>query len=295
MSLIRNAIVFKAELPEDIEALKAHLAEKQFTDPMPSQPMSAGFVSLPDWDGEMAAEFHGGLAFAFRIDTKVIPSSAVQAELRKRIEQIEDLTGRKPGRKERRELKEEVTLDLCLKALVRTQVVTCYYHRSKRYLVIPTTSSNVSDRIVTALIHAVGSVKTETINVSNIKHGLTTRLKNWLMEDDEAFGDFVPGGEATLVSPEKRKLTVKNDGLDANKQGLLEVINRGHSVTSMALQHGVCSFKLTENFRLKSINVTDDMDADDEDSTWEHFASYEVLNISKVIDALCEMFAYKEE
>lgn len=46
----------------------------------------------------------------------------------------------------------------------------------------------MADRIISKLIHAVGSVETRTINISDIKLGLTTRLKAWLEGEDDVFG-----------------------------------------------------------------------------------------------------------
>lgn len=296
MSLIRNAIVFSAELPTSVGAIDQHLSEASFVEPTPSQPASSGFVSMPEWEGAFAIPFHGGLAFAFRTDTKVIPSSAVKAEIETRVKWIEDHEARKPGRKERRGIKDDVMHNLCLKALARTQITICYYDQARKFLFIPTTSVSTSDRIVTALIRAIGSVKTSTIHVDNVRRGLTTCLKAWLDGDDEVFGEFEVGGEVTLISFDKRKLTVKSDRIDSNSDGLKEAIARRMDVTQISLMHGACSFKLTDSFRLKGIKVVEDMNADaDTEIDWKYMASFELLNISKVMEALCAMFSYKND
>ena len=45
---------------------------------------------------------------------------------------------------------------------------------------VNTTNKNIAGMAVAMLVKVVGSVKTETINISDIKNGLTTRLKNYI-------------------------------------------------------------------------------------------------------------------
>ena len=163
--LIKAASIYKAEVPS-ADALEVHLAENTFAEMSDLSVRSVGFV--PPSEGGLVTEFPGGLAFRVRIDEKIIPASAVQKEVSKRADSLQDLTGRKPGKKERAEIKDQVYFDFARTAFTRTTCVTCFYERDSGFLIVPTTSTRVSSIVTSALVGAVGSVKTETINVSSV-------------------------------------------------------------------------------------------------------------------------------
>jgi recombination associated protein RdgC len=293
MKLIKNALVYKADLPSST-ALEAHLKEKPFIDPLPLWAGSSGFVSR---NGEgLVDTFIGGLAFTVRIDTKIVPASAVKAELDKRSKQQCEETGRtRLSKAERADLKDMITAEFRAKALVKTALVTCFYRRDKQYLIIPTSSRTTAAAITSLLIAAVGSVKTETIHVSDVKHGLTTRMQAWLGDDPDAFGEFMPHVDTELAMG-SQKLTVKMEQLTEAKAGLHKAFADGFGVKSMRLLAGnEVSFKLTSDFAFKSIDFPANPDAEKhDDDVWLHEAAVQTLNLSSVITELCDMLGYKE-
>lgn len=300
MSLIKQAIVFKAEIPTDIVAIDKHLQEQAFTELLQAQANTAGFVPVTDEHG-LVAPFHGGLAFRVRYDEKIVPASVIRDELAKQVALIEKETGRKPGKKEKAAIREVVIYDLTCRALSRTVAsITCFYHAESGYLIVPTTNKRLADICVTKLILAVGSVKTETIHVSNVKHGLTTRLKNWLgdqsgeFSDGEGFDGFEPCDQVAMAGDEKRQVTVKMTSLDSAEGGIKEAMSKGLEVTSLGLRHDGNDFRLSHDFRLRGIKfpVTDD---EGEGPTWESVATLQVEAVRQIIAQLCEMLSYKDE
>ena len=289
--LIKSATVYSAELPAT-EHLEQHLQENAFAEMTDLQIRAVGFVAFDS--GTYTAPFPGGVAFKVRIDEKIIPASQVEKETERLALETQRLTGRKPGKKELKELKDAALLSLAPRAFPRTAVITCFYERGTQYLIVPTTSKKLSDTITSTLVHAVASMKTTTINVSDVKKGLTARMKNWLDNDDEAFGEFSPSGDAALAI-EKRRLTVKMGNLQAAREGLQEAISKGFGVTSLGLQHidsGV-EFRLTDNFKFKGIVFVHDPAQGDED-LFAAEAAIEVSSFSKVVTELCAMMAYQE-
>ncbi len=289
--LIKAATVYVAELPAT-EHLEQHLQADSFTEMLSLQIRSVGFTAFES--GQYTSEFPGGVAFKVRIDEKIIPGSAIQRELERMAAETQHLTGRKPGKKERKELKVAALLSLAPHAFPRTAEITCFYERATQYLIVPTTSKKLSDVITRALVHAVASIKTTTINVSGIKKGLTARMTKWLDNDSEAFGEFNPSGDAALAN-EKRRLTVKMGNLLAAKEGLQEAIAKGFGVTSLGFNHidtGV-EFRLTDSFHFKGIVFVHDP-AQGDDDLFAAEAAIEVAEFSKVVTELCAMMAYQE-
>ena len=292
MKLIKNARVFKAVLPS-ITAIEKHLAEKPFTEPTSMEAGSIGFIERDGYG--FVTPFHGGLAFAVRIDEKIVPVGAVNTELAKRVKEIEASFGRRIGKKERAEIKDGVVIDLRRKALVRTDIITCFYDVENNYLIVPTTSATLAGRIVSLLVQAVGSIKTETIHVSDVKQGLTTRMQAWLNGDDEAFDDFDPQGQVSITLS-GQSMTIKVASLQSAREGLQKAFDAGFEVKSIRLFDGeLASFVMSSDFVFTSIAFPAIAGDDNVEDLWQHEASVQLLNFSSIIAKLCAMFAYKEE
>jgi recombination associated protein RdgC len=301
MKLIKQAITYKAEIPQDKALLLSHLEEQVFTECMAMQVRSTGFVPVFD-GGELVETFPGGLAFRVRIDDKIIPSSAIKRELEKRIKEIQDQTGRKVGRKEKLEIKDGVMVDLASRALTKTTAsVCCFYEFKTGFLIINTTSKHIADVCVTLLIKCVGSIKTETLHVSDVKHGLTTRLKTWLLEDD-GFDEFEPCDEVALIN-DRRKISVKMTSLQQAHAAIIEALLAGFSVSSMGFHYGNIDFRMTSDFRLKGIAINDpeaeivyeNSDGEAQEETWQSEAAIQVKAVSGVIVELMTLLQYQSE
>ena len=292
MKLIKNAQIYKIDLPS-AKALEQHLTEKRFIDPMELEHGSIGFIMR---DGmKYVDQFVGGMAFTVRVDEKIIPVSAVNSEVQKRAEAIFLRNGYHIGRKQRSEIKDEVVFDFRRKALLKTSIITCFYDTSKNHLFVPTTSLTLAGQITALIVRAVGSVKSETIHISALKHGLTTRLLNWLAHDDEAFSSFVPCGEVVLFAA-GQKVSIKMDELANASDGLTKALKDGFMVKSLRFWSGNdVGFTLTSDFSFRSIEFPDSAEAGNDEDLWLHEASVQVLNLSRIIDELCTMMSYVEE
>lgn len=296
--MIKNAFVYRADLPSDATTIHNHLAEVPHVAPMGNETGSHGFVPPFEQGCRLVGEFHGGIAISLRVDTKVMPASAISAEVKKRVADRLNATGQKRLNKaDRLDIKDSVRAEFCAKAIITSTVVNTFYHPDSRFLVVATASKRLADQTTSALVRAVGSMKTKTINVSDVKMGLTTRLKEWLPQVDtegdmDAFGEFSPTGEVTMTNPERHKLTIKADTLAAGEEAIKEAMMRGYSVTSMGMAHGCCTFRLTSDFYLRGIHIPHEEDPVGND--WEHEAAWEMTNVVAVMNDLCAMFAYQE-
>jgi recombination associated protein RdgC len=290
--LIRNALVYKATLPS-VDALTKHLEECPFTEALPGQAGSIGFIPRDGYT--LVDTFHGGFAFTVRIDEKIVPAGAVRTELEKRCKEVCDAMGlRRVGKKLKAELKDNIILEFRAKALVRTNHITCFYDTKNGYLVIPTTSRTTAGHITSLLVRVVGSIKTETIHISDVKNGLTTRLTAWMDEDTDAFGEFAPCDEVAMTNGNE-KLTVKMDSLANAEDALREAIKRNFTIKSMRFMAGTeVKFGLTSDFAFKGIDfpVSDAAQADDD--MWLHEASVQLLSFSAIVKDLCDLLGYKE-
>lgn len=296
-TLIKAAMLYRAALP-DADLVAGHLQEKAFGEIQSLELAHLGFVPVPE-TGEMVSKFEGGFAFALRRDQKVIPASAVKAETQKLADAYLQAHGHKPGRKARQELKEQAFDSLVPRALVNSQVFTAFYHVADQLLIVATSSKSVADLITGMLIQAIGSVEFSTIHVSEVKHGLTTRLKNWLGQtefDDDAFGDFQPVDQVQLVrrlDGRKEAVAVSMSDLQAAESALTEAMDAKFGVASIRFFAESLTFTLTDEFRLRSLAFEIPPDEDFSGTAWQHEAGIEVLMVARVVRQLVELLSYK--
>lgn len=291
---IKSATVYKADFGLTVEALSEKLQANLFQECPPTRMRSFGFVPVVDGD-HYALPFKNGFAFRVRIDEKQIPGDVVRRKVDEEAERIKANDNRTPGKKERAEIKDEVIMELAQQAFPRTAIITCFYQQTTGYLIVPTTSKKLADTIVTALVHAAGSVKTETIHVSDVKHGLTTRLTNWANSDDDAFGVFQPCAEAALKQGD-RKINIKMGSLRGAETGIKEALAAKFEVMSMGFTHdGETEFRLTHDFKLKGIEFSHTDSEDEEAPSFYAQATLEVDAVSAVITDLVEMIGHGKE
>lgn len=296
MKLIKNAIIYSAELPS-ADALRVHFEKARFKEMQSLDWMAKGFVDIPA-TGELVSTFSGGLAFAVRYDTKILPASVIRNEVDKRVKAIEQSDGKKVGRKERLSIRDQVTDDLLPRALGKTAIVTCYYSPEKKHLIVPVSSKQLADVVTSELVHAVGSIKTTTINVSDVKLGLTTKVQQWLDDaESDAFGwDFEPGGRVKMVG-ESESASFDMAALDKARAGIQDALKKQFAVAELGMIFKEStSFRLTHEFRLKGIHFSYEPteDADSLREAWEYDASLQLLELTRITDGLCELLGYKE-
>lgn len=303
MKLITNAIVFAAELPS-IDLVSQHLAELPFEPIGPVFRSRAGFIANPV-TGELVTPIEGGFSFTVRSDEKILPKASVRQAVNEAVQARMAELGRELNTEEQGFLAEETVTALIANALVKTTVVHCFYSAEDQFLIIPTTGKPLAQTVMGLLIKAVGSVKTATIHVDNIKGGLTTRLKNFLGDEDfppqeNAFEGFKLGDTCNMKhKSDKAKFSMGD--LKLASQGLIEALKGEMEVELMELVHEGVHFKLTNDFKLRGIEfngeLTEDEQASREDADiaylWRLEAATQLLQLVATIKALCLLFEYK--
>ncbi|SDF71949.1 recombination associated protein RdgC [Onishia taeanensis] len=296
--MISNAIVFKAELPS-IESLRQHFAELAYRELSDTEYKRHCFV-MNEVTGDLVTDFPGGFAICLRTDEKVIPPKVLQAETDKEVTNIEEAQGTKVPRKTRQAIKEEIFFALCEQALVSTSYTWAFYHQEHQLLIVNTGGKSKADALVNSLISAAGSVKTQTIHISDIKHGITSRLQKLIEgEDDQAFGQLDVDDHALLVRRFEEVEKVTYAGVDiTGNQELLDQLRAGYRVEDLGMIFDRTHFRLTSEFRLKCIKrepIDSDEDDDDHAHQWRMQAHEETQAIAGIVAELCQLLEYKEE
>ncbi len=262
--IYRNLVAYSVEIPamadqsidQVVEALNESLPA--FSPVGEHQGVSAGFTPVVD-DGDLAQLVPGGWALRFRVDTKVVPSSEVAKELKLRKDSIREATGRVPGKKEIQQLKAEIIHDLLPRAFPRSSGAVAVFSVKTGRLYVNNASQKVCDRLMTALVNALDSLKTSTLHVSEPAASLTSRLHTWLGdEDSEVFAGFSPRDEVVMKSKVGgRKWAIKVDNPMAARATLMEAMSHHGTVDSIGFvdDDDGTRFRITSALRVKGLTV----------------------------------------
>ncbi|MBE0508423.1 MAG: recombination-associated protein RdgC [Marinospirillum sp.] len=298
-NMLCSVMSYSAEMPDAAVVEKAFSGFEFDQDQWLGAAVHKGFERI---SGEMLQQFpsRDGFVFAVRIDTRKPPSSAVKRAVEDKVSRTEKAESRKVGKKERKQIKEEIEFNMRVKMPASSKTIYCFWHKTSK-LFLSGASKSEADEVTSLMVHALEHIKASTIYISGITDGLSKRLLHWLEGDDMAFGDDLDAGEScTLKNHDGEKISVSSSDLRAYSDDLAKAIQVG-GMTCESLQltikkmDGVC-FTLDKNFRLSGISHTtkpEDMN-DLEDPVYSFCIESEsrTLLVCRIIDAVKAMFHY---
>lgn len=287
MKIIKAARVYKAGLP-NLPLLRDHLEELAFTEISSHEYSRTGFVATPGSpSAELVTFLPSGYSFALRYDEKIIPAASVKAEVAKRAAAMDY----KPGRKQLREMRDEVFADMVTVALHRTTIVPCFYHPASETLLVCTVSQKLADLVMSSLVKVIGSIKTTTIHIAELKNGLTTKIKNQLFTGDTQFPGFELPGSFWLKSDNGEKVSIEIEVGDSDGP-LSEALGAGLQVEALRLNRGIVSFKLSSDFVFRGISFVEGEEEPEEDA-WVGEADIQLIEMADTVKALCDLMGYE--
>lgn len=239
-----------------LEALEAALQKATFDACGATQERAVGFVPpRGEAHGPLAESVGGQWVLRFMVEAKVLPGSVLARKVQEKVDQIERETGRKPGKKEKRDLKDEARLDLLPMAFTKMGSMWVWIDPQARTLVLDTGSQARADEVVSQLVEllpagfAVALLHTQT--------SPQTAMAHWLKEQDPPPG-FTVDRECELKSPDETKAVVRYARHPLDIEEVQQHIAAGKLPTRLALTwDDRVSFVLTEGLQLKKVSFLD--------------------------------------
>jgi len=235
----------------------AALQANEFTPCGPTQPHSAGWIPpRPGSAGlaNMAETVAGQTILLARIETRTVPGPALKKALAETCAKLEAEQGRKVGKKQQRELKDQITTDLLPRAFPKAVNVPVWI-TPDGLVVIGSTSTNAVDTVITMLV-----CLHEQINVVPV-HTLdapTTIMTGWLLDGDSLPTNITIGRACELKANDERKSTVRYARAPLDTDEVKAYLRQGMAAQSLELTwRGRVSFTLDHAKRLRGIEFLD--------------------------------------
>lgn len=254
--MIKNATIYRfaPSWTPSLEGMETALQATRFMQCGATQEKAIGWV-------EPRGEAHGPLVEAvagqrilrLRIETKGVPGSVVRKKAQEQADHIEATTGRKPGKKETKALREDALLALLPNAFPRQVDVFVWVNPATGWLVTDASSQGCLDEVVTALVRTFDDL---VITLLQTAVSPQTAMTQWLSatSPDEWPGGFAVERECELKSAGEEKSVVKFNRHNLATDDVRKHISEGKLPTKLALSwEGRVGFVLTDSLQLKKI------------------------------------------
>lgn len=263
--MFKSATVFRIGngWTPDAVAIEAALQEAKFKPCGPTDLRSTGWSEPRGVEnGPMLESVSGQWMLRLTTEKKDLPASVVQRALQEQLDKIETEEGRKPGKREKREIKEAVIFALLPQAFPKRGAVNIWIDKDAQLLYIDSTSTGVTDMAVTMLVRAIEGFQVSAIVTTMSPAGA---MSAWLTARtiNEKF-DF--GGECELQASDDSKANVKYARHRLDIEEIAEHIRLGKTPKTLALVwDDKSSFVLNLTMQLKKIKHLEE--GMDEEST----------------------------
>lgn len=238
-----------------VTAVDEALGHARFVECRPTQEKSVGWMPPRGEEHGALVESVGGQWIAkFGIETKLLPASVVRREAERRMEEIEAKTGRKPGKKEARDIRESVAIQLMPQAFTRLSTVQVWIDPKARLLAIDTVSQAKADEVLTNLIRGLEGF---TVTALDTRIPSYAAMATWLGEQDPPPG-FGFDRECELKSTDDTQSAVRYSRHALDIVEIRRHVEAGKLPTRLALLwNAKVSFVLTDKLAIKKIRFVD--------------------------------------
>ena len=247
----RNLQVYRCPAPFNISAtsLEEQLGRHGFRGIAGYETQAQGWASPRD-DGGLVHTVHGQTLISLCSEKKLLPTSVIKDVTKVKAMEAEDRQGYKPGRKQLRELKQQVTDDLLPRAFNVRRHTGIWIDPANGWLVIDAGSTGKAEEVVKLLHKSVDDFAFQRLDTATSSGAAMTA---WLANNDVPRG-FSIDQETELQSPVEEKATVRFVRHALDPKEVQRHIATGKQCTRLALTWSDrVSFVLTESLVLKRI------------------------------------------
>ena len=256
--MFKNLIIYRvlSSLNDDFASNEDALKSQKFVSCSGSQESSSGWVEPRGQDHGSLLEFiNGHWIMKFMFESKVVPASVVKRKVEEHVQKIEVSTGRKPGKKEMRDLKDSTRISLLPLAFTKVSSIMVWFDPETKLLCFDSTSQGKTDDCISSLVKVFSSF---TLRQINTKISPSLAMSEWLSTYQVSSADFSIDRECELKANDESKAVVRYTRHDLNTDEIKQHIALGKTPSRLAITWNErVSFLLTESLELKKVSFTD--------------------------------------
>lgn len=242
-----------APWPLELSAFEERLAKHPFVRCGSQDMTSRGFVS-PQRNDALVLAANQQWLIALRTEQKLLPSSVVNQVAQDRAEDLEAQQGFKPGRKQMKELKENVTQELLPRAFSRRRTTFAWIDPIGGWLVVDAASSAKAEELIESLRDVLDDLP---LRLLDTERSPASAMTEWLASG-EAPAQFTIDRDCELraITDEKAAVRYVRHPLEGDE--IPAHLTAGKIPTRLGLSFDDrISFILTERLEIKRLSFLD--------------------------------------
>ena len=255
--MFKNVMMYRLLSPWSVTTaqLEEALEPARYVECAGSQEKAVGWVEPRGKANGALVEVVGGQwILKLMVETKVLPASVVKRRAQEQLAQIEASTGRKPGRKEAREILDDARMSLMPMAFTKQGATVVWIDPQAMLLVLDAASQGRADEVMTCLVNAIPGFGVQLIDT---QISPAAGMAQWLATKEAPAG-FTVDRECELKASDESKAVVRYTRHALDTDEVAEHIAMGKMPTRLAMTwNDHVSFVLTEALQLKKVAVLD--------------------------------------
>lgn len=262
--MFKNILIYTVPAAVNLDLLTDDGAAKLAFEPCAlSAEKSSGWVPPRGQEhGALIEKVNGQWLMAMLQEVRKVPGDALRRAVEEKCQHIEMSTGRKPGRKEKQDIKSEVHRELLSQVLTTRSKTQLWIDPAARLLCIDGTGGAKIDDVITLLVKTFEGFLIEPL-VTQASAG--TSMATWLMQATDtseagaAFPDnFAPGKFLELAACDESQARVRFTKHHILTPEVRDHLAQGKVPTQMAVQwDDRVNFVLTDKLGIRKIELLD--------------------------------------
>jgi recombination associated protein RdgC len=251
----RNLTLFRFPTSLDLTDLETRLADVPLKPVGALELSSRGFVSPFGRDAEVLSHrVDDAVWLTVGGEDKLLPAAVVNDLLAKKLAELEEREGRKPGGRARKRMKEDLVHELLPRAFVRPSRTDAMLDLGHGLCIVDTSSRKTAEAVVSEIRHALGSFPALPLNAEVAPRAVLT---GWIAGEPLPEG-LALGEECELKDAAEQGAIVKCQRQDLQGDEIARHLEAGKQVTRLALvldDH--VSFVLGEDLVVRKLKFLD--------------------------------------
>ena len=215
---------------------------------------SRGWLPPKGQGDALVYAFDNRMLIALGVEKKLLPTTVINQYAKERAVDIEEQQGYAPGRKQLREIKEQVTDELLPRAFGCRRTTFAWIDPVGGWFVVDAANAAKADELLETLKKSVDGLSFALVRT---KLSPLAAMTGWLAADEAPAG-FTVDRDCELLAPGDEKATVRYVRHSLEAEDVRSHIVAGKQVTKLAMTwNDRISFVLHENFQVKRLAFLD--------------------------------------
>jgi recombination associated protein RdgC len=270
--------------------------------PYAFQPANSVEMQTQGWasrdGGALVYSTNGQMLLTFRAEKKLLPASVVNQVTKARALEVEEQQGFKLGRKQLRELKEQVTDELLPRAFNIRRDTRVWIDTVNGWLIIDAAAQALADDIRGLLVKSIYQLPLASVG---LKVSPVASMTDWLLSGDAPAG-FTLDQETELRSSGEGNATVRYVGHALETDDMRRHIEAGKQCMRLAMTwDDRVSFVLTPSLTIKRVTPLDvikeaeDPTAQNDDERFESDVTLMTGELNRMLADLVEALGGEQQ